>query len=212
MLIPYINDKNDYENFKKITDLNQILCNVTSNKIPTDLLDMPRNEALKNYFPYSNFALGLIDDINDGDSLLKLYDKIEKLIYQIIHHNLVSVIETLTIMNGKFYVNWINITPISYSKYKKNKLYKNIIDELDNWLDSYTDDNKYQDFLLNYNGLYLGDYYNVIRNYYYQSIKKFKWVIFNKKIRISSRKSDGIYMIQYLDKLVDNYFLFNYSF
>ena len=203
MLIPFINDKNDYENFKKITDLNQILCNVSSDKIPIDLLDIPRDEALKKYFPYSNFALGLIDDKNDGDSLLKLYNNNEKLIYQIIHHNLISVIETLTIMNGKFYVNWINITPISYSKYKKSRLYKNTIDELDNWLDSYTDDNKYQDFLQNYNGLYLGDYYNVIRNYYYQSIKKFKWVIFNKKIKISSRKSDGIYMIQYLDKLVD---------
>ena len=31
-------------------------------------------------------------------------------------------------------------------------------------------------------GIWFGDYYNVIRNGYYESIKKIKWVIYNNKI------------------------------
>ena len=46
--------------------------------------------------------------------------------------------------------------------------------------------------------LWFGDYYNVIRNGYYQAIKKIKWVLFNKKIN-----EKGKYMIQYLNELIN---------
>jgi hypothetical protein len=208
MLLPYINDKNN--NYKKITDLNQILCNIDDNKIPNYFLTIKRSEMLKNLFPFSNFSLGLMD--NNNNDLLNLYENNEKLIYHNLHHNFVSILETLYIMNGKLYVNWINITPISHLEYKKSKIYLKTRSKLDLWLSSYSNDNKHDNFLKNYKGLYLGDYYNVFRNCYYKSIKKIKWVLYNKKIKNKNIKNDGIYMIQYIDKLINLTPVYKYDF
>ena len=39
--------------------------------------------------------------------------------------NLIAIIENLKIINGKLYVNWINIVPITEEEYKNSDIYIN---------------------------------------------------------------------------------------
>lgn len=78
-----------------------------------------------------------------------------KLIYKIIHHNYLGLNRTLQIMNGKYYVNWINIVPILYSYenelvFKESNLYKKTNDGL-NLLKTYLNNPKEFLILLNIN-------------------------------------------------------------
>ena len=194
MMLPFISDKNN--EYQNIIDLNQILYNKQINQIPSHILKLPRDEVLSKYFNYSNFSIGLFNSTNK-DSLLELVNSSEKLIHQIIHHNFVSILETLKIITGKLYVNWINIEPLNIYNYHFDKLYIKTITGLTTWESRYNNDGKYN-FLRQYKGLWLGDFYNVIRNKYYRDAKKIKWTIFNKKIN-----DQGYYMIQYVDKLLN---------
>ena len=58
-------------------------------------------------------------------------------------------------------------------------------------------DNKY---------LWFGDYYNVMRNGYYESVKKIKWVLYNRKI-----ENKRYYYIQYLSLLFNFDLIFKFD-
>jgi hypothetical protein len=188
LFLPYINDDNPNV-YKNIKDLNEL---ILTDKITPDILKLEKSEVLKSHFKFTNMGLGLFDinqklDLDD--------DQFEKLIYKIIYHNFISLIDTLAIVNGKLYVNWINIVPLNLKNYENSRIYKNTIKEKE--LNIYID--KYE-----YNGLYTGEFYNVYRNIFYESIKKVKWLIFI---------FNGEYIIQYLNKIFnfDNFFE-SYSF
>jgi|SaaInlStandDraft_5_1057022.scaffolds.fasta_scaffold00487_22 hypothetical protein len=179
-LIPFVKNTN-------FTDLNYIL--YSKNKLDKNILDKEINDVLKNDMKYSNFLIGLLNENADID----LFPNNEKLIYKIIRINYYAFIETVKMTNGKLYVNWLNVFPVidykNTSIYKKNKIelqqLKNNINNLEN--------------IENY-GLWFGDYYNIIRNGYYESIKKIKWVLYNTRI-----DNKQYYMIQYLT------FIFNFK-
>jgi hypothetical protein len=124
MLLPYIDDKNRTD----LVDLNQFLYAKLKNNIPKSLLEEDRNSLLKTDFKYSNMALGLLQ--YNSDNLLELYENGKKLIYIIIEHNYTGILKTLQMMNGKYYVNWINIIPII--DYKQSELYKRTVTGLQN--------------------------------------------------------------------------------
>jgi hypothetical protein len=146
--------------------------------IPSNILNETMQDVLPINFKFGNMSLGLLN--NKNNKLLDLYtDDGEKLINEMIHHNFIALLDTLSIINGKLYINWINITPIL--EYKESRIYKNTVIE------------KKDD--LNYNGLYIGEFYNVYRNIYYEDIKKTKWFIYVTKI--DNKKQ---YLIQYLNK------------
>ncbi len=257
-LIPYIGDNN----FDKLVNLTDIIFKSDDKKtISNKILNRERKDIIKQYFPFSNFTLGLLNDKND--ILLDLYEHNQHTIYHCIENNFVSMLETIKITNGKLYVNWINIIPIV--DYKQSHLYKTTINEINNltyllqpnqfiinFYDSfhtfkeskgiyigdyyivnfinilptvdYKDSHLYKinidnlnklnsSLLPNFmtkkyfdlwntfrtsNGLYLGDYYNVLTNGYYNSIKKIKWTIFCQKV-----KGQYFYMIQYLTKMIN---------
>ena len=119
LLLPFIDDKNNGKLLNEMIDLNQFLYAKLKNNIP-NLSNENRTNLLNTDFKFSNMSLGLIDE----NCMLNLYedDNIMKLIYTIIHHNYLSLLKTLEIMNGKYYVNWVNITPII--DYKKSNIYK----------------------------------------------------------------------------------------
>ncbi len=202
-LIPYINNSN----FDKITKLTDIIYKGPEKVISKKLLEFDRNTVLKTYFPYSNFALGLLNE--KDDIILELYDKDEHIIYKCIENNFLSMLETIKITNGKLFVNWLNIYPLP--NYKESNLYKQSIDEI-NQLSSLisgsaiTDLNKFWSILNNNKGIWLGDYYNVLANGYYQSIKPVKWFLFCTKLN-----SKYYYALQYLDKILDLSTLFIYN-
>ena len=211
MLLPFINNKDNYKLYKELTDLNHILFNSYDEKhISKKYLEIPRIELLKNKFKYSNFAIGLLN--NNNKNLLELYEKdpdtldYDKLIHKIMYHNFISLLETIKITNGKLYVNWIHTTPLNLENYKTSNLYIKTKETIDKIKQTNITDEKKLEIIQNNNGLYFGDIYNVYRNYYYRDIKKIKWYIFNKKIR-----GKGTYMIQYLNKIINFDTLFKYD-
>ena len=197
-LLPFI----DTTNYTKIINLQEICFYYDKPYIPTDLLLKKRKDVLKEYFPYSNFSLGLLN--NKNDKLLDLYKDSEHLIYTCIHNNFLAILETIKITNGKLFINWINTTPMV--NYKESDLYKTSENEINNiiklvqtngilTLDEITkhlDANK---------GLWLGDYYNILTNGYFLSIKQIKWVIFCKNINTPTPKY--YYAIQYLNEMFE---------
>ena len=176
---------------------NKILYNENSNKIDKNILQQNINDIIKTKFKYSNFALGLID--NKKDILLELVNEDEELIYKIIEANFFALKETITITNGKLYVNWLNVFPMN--DYKKTDFYKRSMSEIENLKNDIPNFTKIDNY-----GLWFGDYYNVIRNGYYESIKKIKWVIYNNKIN-----DKRYYMIQYLTRIFNFKNLFIYD-
>jgi hypothetical protein len=187
LFLPYINDENPNV-YKNIKDLNEL---ILTDKITPATLKLDRSEVLKSHFKFTNMGIGLFD-VNQNLDLDD--DEFEKIIYKIIYHNLISLIDTIAIVNGKLYVNWINIIPLNLNNYVNSRIYKNTPKELDNTIEKYK-----------YNGLYIGEFYNVYRNIFYEDIKKVKWLIF-----INNGEE---YIIQYLDKIFNfNIFFESYSY
>ena len=198
MLLPFINDKdNDKRWYHNMIDLNQILYNHIENDIPDSILQNEITKVLKSDMSFSNFSIGLLNE-NKSNSALELIDSEgTKLIYHILHHNFCSILETLKITNGKLYINWLNIVPVV--DYKRTKIYETSKNELATLKQNIGSPVEFRQVLRNNKGLWFGDYYNVYHNGYYQSIKKIKWTIYNKRMKGAKK---GIYMIQYLNELI----------
>ena len=190
LLLPYLIDENT-NIYNKIYDLNQILCYKNNLKyIDLKILDEKRIDIIKEYFKYSNFAVGLLNEHND--KLLDLYPNNEKLIWTIIHHNFMSLLESLNQINGKLYINWINTTPITIKDYKESYIYNNTNEKFIETVYKIINSKS----ILDYNGLYIGEFYNIYRNIFYESVKEIKWLIF--PFLINNKKK---YIIQYIDDL-----------
>ena len=206
-LIPYIGDAHD-NNYNIIEKLTDIIYKSDNRIIPNEILELERSDALKKYFPFSNFTLGLL---NKKDKIIfDLYETNQHTIYHCIENNFVSMLETIKITNGKLFVNWINVIP-TYN-YKSTNMYKISNIELNrikrNLNDPITDE-KYNDvfkIIRDNKGLWLGDYYNVFTNAFFYSVKKVKWFIFCRKIN-----TNYFYIIQYLNKLINLNSLFKYN-
>ena len=193
LLLPFIDDKNNNKLLIEMTDLNQFLYGKITNRIP-DLSNIDRNELLKTDFRFSNMCIGLM---NEGS--FDLYENDIKLIYKIICHNYVGLLKSLEIMNGKYYVNWINIFPILLDSYKSSPLYiKTIVG-----LDKLKNNKDMTHFFDNYYGLYIGDIYNVIKIKLYDEIKHIKWMIYGA--------FDKKYNIQYIAENINLNTLFKYN-
>ena len=96
----------------------------------------------------------------EKSNLLDLEEKGIHIIYKIIDENFKAINQTLTIMNGKYYVNWINIQPLSLDNYQNSRLYTDTIENFER-----IDEIAYETDTLD-GGIWLGNYYNVIRNFF----------------------------------------------
>lgn len=187
-LLPFI----DNNHYTKITSLKHLFYIKDKPKIESDILEAKLKDCIKENFPYSNFSLGLLNKNRTNDTLLELYQDNQHIIYRTIHNNFVSMLETIKITNGKLFINWINTTPMV--NYKNTIFYKKSIKEIDS-----IKPDTILDVIKNNKGLWLGDYYNVMTNGYYLSIKQIKWVIFCKNI-----SNKYYYSIQYVNKIFNN--------
>ena len=203
LLLPFIDDKDNSYLLKKISDLNQLLYSPIEKKyIPNSLKNEERNNTfLSTNFEFGNMGIGLLK--SDSENLLDLYPNDNKLIYDIICHNFLGLLKTLEIMNGKYYVNWINYYPLNLENYYDSKIFKateNKLNEIriavDNRL-SFIELEK--NMMINYSGLWIGNFYNIIRVNYYENAKKIKWLFFPYEITQSSR----FYLIQVLNQILD---------
>jgi hypothetical protein len=157
-------------------------------------MNTERNQYIAKYFEFGNMGLGLIDE----DTGLELFNGNEKKIYELIHHNLIGLLQTLEMINGKSYINWINIVPLNLSNYKNSSIYRATKDRIE----LYENNNLNNDILIknkiDYAGLWFGDFYNVIRNRFYEQAKKIKWLLFPYEFN-----STKIYLINGLNKMLD---------
>ena len=173
LLLPYLYDYN-------FTDLNEILYSFTNcNKISSYILQLNKGDVLKQYFKYSNILLGIIDE-TPSTLLLLDDDNNDKLIYKFIEHNLIGLLQTLYIINGKSYINWINIIPININNYKQSKIYIHTINRLQYFSENISVETFLKiesDNLINYNGLWFGDFYNILRIKYFENFKDIKWLL-----------------------------------
>jgi len=206
LLLPFIDDKNNGEYLKEIIDLNQLFfskepyAKEINKYVKQKLETTSREEALPIYFKYGNMGISLLDE--DNDNILDLYPNDIKLSNHILQHNLLALLNTLEIMNGKTFINWVNIIPVN--DYTTSEIY--------------LASKKYMDYLIthNYNtlqmssidkdnnGLWIGEYYNIIRNRFYNDAKSIKWLLFPY-----SSSNINIYLIQGLNKLFDINWTFN---
>jgi HrpA-like RNA helicase len=207
LLLPFIDDKSNSYLLKKITDLNQLLYSQKSKNIPIDIKDLVREEILGTHFEYGNMGISLIPQKipENSDSLLNLYPEGEKMIYKIIHHNLIGLLHTLNITNGKSYINWVNIVPLNLSNYVDSKIFletKSKFDMLEANTALFTNKRDFRLLLLDnmtiYPGLWFGDIYNVIRIKLYEEAKPIKWLFFPYEISADNQ----IYLIQGLNQMI----------
>jgi hypothetical protein len=208
LLLPFIDDKSNGYLLKKITDLNQLLYSQKSQSIPLEINDLVREEILGTHFEYGNMGISLVPMKipKDADNLLDLYPNGEKLIYKLIHHNLIGLLQTLNIINGKCYINWVNIVPLNFSNYDKSNIYKETKSRLNiletNKTTIFGNLNNFKKFLVEnmtmYSGLWFGDIYNVVRIKLYEEAKPIKWLFFPYEISDDNK----IYLIQGLNKMI----------
>ena len=208
LLLPFINDKNNGELFNELINLNQILYNdLYAMKISKYIMNINRKEILPKNFKFSNISLGLINTNTEFD----LYENDEPLIYKFMHHNLIGLLNTLYICNGKGYVNWKNILPINISEYYNIDLYLETV----NTIEILSDNMNITEFkiiltnnLLNYKGLWFGDIYNVLRIKYFENFKSLIWLLlpddFSEQYLI--HKLNDIFNLEYILNL--KYFVY----
>lgn len=210
LLLPFIDDKDNSYLLKTLTDLNQLLyseiTDKISNNIVNEIINKPRDTIINKYFKFGNMGIGLLNMNNKN--LLSLYDENtqEKLIYKIMYHNLLSLLYTLEIMNGKYYINWINIVPINISNYNTSNLYIKTLEyiNVNNNRLTYSNITKNSN-LLYYSGLWIGDIYNILRIKFYEEIKNIKWLIFPYEIS----ETNKIYLINGLNKMINLEYILN---
>lgn len=161
MLLPFINES--IKNKQNITSLEELYVSKIKN------VDITKEEP---HYIYSNLQYNRcirdpITEINFSTEHLK--------------HNFLLLRDTIQIISNKLYVNWINVRPLVYDqKFKKGILYKTTENALENNKLIYYDIVKNNKNGREYNGLYVGDIYNVIANNLYRHIKTIKWLLYKQ--------------------------------
>jgi len=215
LLLPFIDDKDNGILFKSITDLHNLLYSKIINT-PHELRQLSllerNNNNINEYFKYGNMGLGLINEYNSYDISKSIYNN--KMIYDLIYHNFIGLLQTLEIINGKTYINWINIVPFNFNNYYNSNLYNETFKLIESINIIFNDNNINKkdieiskilsNCLINYSGLWIGDIYNVFRIKFYQELKKIKWLIFPYET-----KTIQIYLIQGLNKMININFIIN---
>jgi len=200
IILPYYNNKTTIE-LENLRDLNMIVFNNNDSSVNDKYFDVDVNN-LGSELKYSNIIISLLER---DKKLLKDYNN--KIIYDMIYVNVLCLLKTLEIMNGKYYVNWVNIIPINIENYKNTELYKDTYNFLYEKFNQLTfrkniidDDNI---ILCDYYGLWIGDIYNIIRNNLYSNSKPVKWLFYIIQINNKSKSKQKIYLIENLNNFIN---------
>ena len=129
MLLPYLDDKNNYENQKTVTSITNIIEDV----IKTNVINENPVKFCNYIFDHNiqNKMERKINDIITGDTIkitdskhkMNKFEKEDNLTY-IYDHLLFFILDTIQNTGYKLYINWINIFPIG-TNYIESDVYKN---------------------------------------------------------------------------------------
>ena len=199
LLLPYIDDNNDFELHKKIKKISDISLKKDP-KLEEGFVDQSASSninIIKNPYIITNIQYNMNTEIN-SDTILTINKTKNKNFIEYeyslrdIRKNYYLLLNTIDQISNKLYVNWINIRPLSWnykesSLYKKsfnyNKISKKIEANIDgeivllDWQDRLAD-NMISDKMKEYQGLSCGDIYNMIHHELYYGIKNVKWLIY----------------------------------
>jgi len=153
LLLPFINDDENDNNKKNLTDLRNIYTSVDKN----------------GNFIYSNVQYERCVVCDDE----KEY-KIRPFLKEYFNNNLNLLLMTIDTASNKLYVNWVDILPIKMNEFKSLEMYKYTYDKMN------SNDNKFmQNHIDINNGISFQDIYNVISNHLYSDVKNYKWLIYD---------------------------------
>ena len=179
LLLPYIDDKNNFELFKEINKLSDISIKKRNDN---------EKDLSKNNYKISNIQYNLY--IN------------KEINYNIeyVRYNYNLLLNTIDQISNKLYVNWIQIVPLNnYKKsilYQKSVIFKDInndnenrhyklfynlkSDEIVEYYDNYDDhgDINYQNLFKN-EGISIGDIYTTLCYHLTMDILNIKWLIYH---------------------------------
>uniref|UniRef100_A0A6C0H7C3 Helicase ATP-binding domain-containing protein n=1 Tax=viral metagenome TaxID=1070528 RepID=A0A6C0H7C3_9ZZZZ len=204
LLLPFINNNK----YSELEYLHQILYNdKNTNIIPSYIFDLNRNLIIKDKFKFSTMLLGLL---NSNEDTVLNDAEFTNLIYKIMYYNFIGLLHTLYIINGKSYVNWVNIIPLDINTYNDTLLFKSTLNKITEINETINTNYKtiIINNLLNYNGLWLGDIYNILRINYYDNFKKLSWLI--EPINNNEYVINKLNVIFNLDKIL-NLDYYNYN-
>lgn len=149
--------------------------------------------------------------------------------------NFYLLLNTIDRISNKLYVNWLNIRPMTWS-YKNSDLYKKsyrynkntqkmeaLLDDKSykfEWfnpinINTTQNQNQNHNVLLTYQGLSIGDYYNMIHHELYFGIKHYKWLLYELPI-MSTYKGVTLYWhyilshFKQLDEFINDDFDYEY--
>lgn len=105
LLLPYINDKNDYENYKLIKNLKDI----------TTLKNKDGEYIITNF----QYSRGYTDNNNQYNEYLYNIEDIR------INKELLK--QTINRLRTKLYVNWVNVVPVNISEYALLQLFRSSV-------------------------------------------------------------------------------------
>ena len=211
LLLPYIDDKNNFELHKQIYNLSDI----TMKKKP-GISDPTINPYLISTYQYSRART--IYDGHDGVN-------IEEYAYNV--HDLITsfyvILNTIEQVRTKLYVNWLDIIPITKNNYKDSDLYQQSFE--------YTSDEKqfsfikgdtvhgftfwdldYKDIMAKYSGITADDVFNAIHVFLFKEIfnSGAKWLMYEKQLSKHTKPKtyleilNDIINISYLDMSLDS--------
>jgi len=196
LLLPYIDTKEDFINFKKLRELN-------------DIITLKKNSETYNNTNYDKnlYKLSTLQiDIGKITPNKNSFEEVNYNALNILEQNYLLLLSTIEQISYKLYINWINIYPISNLTYKKSNLYKNTFKydykinkfragEIINiqWWNILSNSD-----MINYKGVTVNDVYNVFINFYYLVVKDINFLIFEKY-----NNEVSISYISYIDELFD---------
>lgn len=200
ILLPYIDDKNNFELFKKINYLKDITM------LKKNLNEQDKS---KNNYEISNYQYSIY------------IDEEIKFDIKFIQNNYYLLLSTIDQISNKLYVNWIQIVPLI--NYKESYLYKNSVKfkNLDGQYKLYYPDNTLvndednytylldNNFKINYKnkGISIGDIYNTLYYHLYLNILDIKWFIYQGTFE--NKLHDEIYIKKFHEYIAIDELYFN---
>jgi hypothetical protein len=187
-LLPYLNsDPSELKSFDE-------LYTKKSNQL-NEFIDINKEEP---QYKFTNLQYGRCKRIENNNQIV-----CEEIQYSQEHldDNFNLFIQSLIMSSNKMYVNWLNIIPVTGDDILNNKTYQNTINLINNKKMRELDIIKYvkedsgkldENTKLLLGSIYIGDIYNVIRNYFYEEIKEIKLLIFDVIIFPIKKKVTGL--------------------
>lgn len=187
-LLPFIDDKDNFDRYKKINDLT----NISRKKV--DYF----TEDWENYLEISNFVISSNTFIDETyvENMTKLF------------------MNTINTIKTKLFCNWINIVPYTLEDYKESKLYKDSFYYQENNL-FVNIDNKQEKFfpllykieetqhMIYYSGLSFEEMFDCVFVYMYNEIygSGVKWLIYEKQEELNKKPITNLEIINSIVKL-----------